>query len=191
MKKLHDFDEVFDSQRAFRLILDAMANPTRRVSLAACAERFHAGDKPLLAIGMTLLDNEVSFHAVGDEALEAELRSLTLARSASLEKADFVFVKTVGDVEATIPFVKYGTLRDPHLSATVVVLDGGAGDHPMQLHGPGIDGVATFSASDAAYAALCARDRQCYEYPQGIDLIFITGDGELYAIPRRTLREAR
>lgn len=191
MKKLHDFDEVFDSQRAFRLILEAMANPTRKVSLRECAQKFHGGLTPLLTIGMTLLDNEVSFYTHGDEPLSDQLVSLTLSQRAALEAADFLFVPSAADAEAIIPFAKYGTLRDPHLSATVIVLDNGAGVHPMRLYGPGIDGVAELVVSDAAHAAILARDRQCYEYPQGIDLMFVSGEGELYAIPRLTLREVR
>lgn len=191
MKKLHDFDEVFDSQRAFRLILEAMANPTRKVSLREYAQKFHGRLTPLLAIGMTLLDNEVSFYTHVDEEFSQQLVSLTLSERASLEAADFLFVPSAADAEAVIPFAKYGTLRDPHLSAAVIVLDNGAGEHPLRLYGPGIAGTVEFAASDAAYAAIMARDRQCYEYPQGIDLIFVSGEGELYAIPRLTLREVR
>ncbi|HNW87089.1 MAG TPA: phosphonate C-P lyase system protein PhnH [Candidatus Limiplasma sp.] len=189
MKKLHDFDEVFDSQRAFRLILEAMANPTRKVSLQSCARKFHAGVAPFLAIGMTLLDNAVSFCVHNDEALANDLVSLTLAERATPESADFLFVPDASAVEALIPAAKRGTLRDPHLSATVIVLDNGTPSHPVRLYGPGIDGVAEVALTDAALAALATRDRQAYEYPQGIDLIFVTGEGELYAIPRLTLRE--
>jgi len=191
MKKLHEFDEVFDSQRAFRLILEAMANPTRKVSLRECAQKFHSGLAPLLAIGMTLLDNEVRFYTQGDEALSQQLVSLTLSEPAVLEAADFLFVPNAADAETVIPFSKYGTLRDPHLSATVIVLDNGVGEHLISLQGPGIEGTVELAASNAAYAAIMARDRQCYEYPQGIDLIFVSGEGELYAIPRLTLREVR
>ena len=35
MKTLHQFDEVFDTQAVFRLLLDAMSNPPRTVSVAA------------------------------------------------------------------------------------------------------------------------------------------------------------
>ena len=33
MKTLHQFDEVFDTQAVFRLLLDAMSNPPRTVSV--------------------------------------------------------------------------------------------------------------------------------------------------------------
>jgi alpha-D-ribose 1-methylphosphonate 5-triphosphate synthase subunit PhnH len=191
MKKLHDFDEVFDAQLAFRLILDAMANPTRKVNLGPCAAKFHAGEKPMLAIGMTLLDNEVSFHVMDDRELESELMSLTLSRRDAPDTADFLFVRSQADIAAAVSQAKCGTPRDPHQSATLVIRDDGCGAHPMCLYGPGIDGLVAFTASDAAYAAITARDAQCYAYPQGIDLLFVSGAGEVYAIPRLVLREVR
>ncbi len=191
MKKLHDFDEVFDTQQTFRLLLDAMANPTRTVDIRPSAAKFHTGERPLLAIGMTLLDNEVAFHVVGDEALAGELRSLTLARYTDAAQADYVFAKTVEDVQAVIPQLKCGTLRDPHISATLILLDSAQGSHPMVLCGPGIDGTVAYEASDLAYAAITMRDQQCYEYPQGIDLLLVSGGGDLHAIPRLTRREVR
>ena len=191
MKRLHDFDAVLDTQRVFRLILDAMANPARTVDIAPYAARFHEGCGALLAIGLTLLDNETTFCAVGDEALENSLLSLTMARRAPLAQADYVFLPHAGDAQAAIPQVKYGTAVSPHLSATVVVLDGGAGAHAMRLQGPGIDGVAAFMATDAAREALDARDAQHYPYPQGIDLLLVTESGALTALPRLTVREVR
>ncbi len=191
MKRLNDFDAVLDTQRVFRLILDAMANPTRAVDIAPYAARFHEGCSALLAIGLTLLDNETTFCAVGDPALENSLLSLTMARRAPLEQADYVFLPHGSDAQAAIPQVKYGTAVSPHLSATVVVLDGDEGAHAMQLQGPGIDGVAAYMATDAAREALDARDAQHYQYPQGIDLLLVTQSGALTALPRLIMREVR
>ena len=189
MKRLHDFDTVLDAQKVFRLILDAMANPARTVDIAPYAARFHEGCSALLAIGLTLLDNETTFCAVDDAALESALLSLTLARRAPLAEADYVFVPRASDAAAAIPQVKYGTAISPHLSATVVVLDDGAGAHDMRLCGPGIDGVADYAATDAALRALDVRDAQHYPYPQGIDLLLTTASGRLTALPRLTKRE--
>lgn len=191
MKKLHEFDEVFDAQRVFRLLLEAMANPARRVSLGACAARFPHSAGALLAIGMTLLDNEVSFHVFGDVALAGALLSLTLSHQVSPEQADFLFVPHAADAAAAIAAAKCGTLASPHLSATVILLDDGVGDCPVRLWGAGIDGVAAVSLSEAAHAALLLRDAQGHAYPQGMDLVFVTGGGQLYAIPRLTQREVR
>ena len=191
MKRMNDFDAVLDTQRVFRLILDAMANPTRTVDIARYAAHFHEGYGVLLALGMTLLDNETTFCVVNDEALDTALLSLTLARRAPLEQADYVFFPHAGDVQAALSRVKYGTAVCPHLSATVIVLDGGMGLCAMRLQGPGIDGVAAYAATDAACAALEARDAQHYQYPQGIDMLLVTEGGALTALPRLTMREVR
>ena len=54
MKTLHQFDEVFDTQAVFRLLLEAMANPTRVVSIAAQKEKLFGNYSAFLALGMTL-----------------------------------------------------------------------------------------------------------------------------------------
>ncbi|NCC67332.1 MAG: hypothetical protein EOM14_03920, partial [Clostridia bacterium] len=43
--KKYIFDEVFDSQKVYRLLLDAMSNPTRIVSIAWPMLRFQAGER--------------------------------------------------------------------------------------------------------------------------------------------------
>ena len=189
MKKWHDCDEVFDAQQMFRLMLEALANPTRRVDIQPCAKRFPAANAPLLAVGLTLLDNEVGFCVYGDDLLAQTLVSLTLARLEPPERADFIFVPDARDAGAVIPLAKSGTPEDPHLGATVVLLDSGAETCPLRLSGAGIDGIATFAAGTAAADALRVRDQQNHEYPQGIDLIFVTEAGALYALPRTTRRE--
>ena len=53
MKTLHQFDEVFDTQAVFRLLLDAMSNPPRTVSVAAQKEKLFGDYGAFLALGMT------------------------------------------------------------------------------------------------------------------------------------------
>ena len=191
MKKLHAFDEVFDGQQVFRRLLNAMAHPGRRVSIAPFAARFAGVSGALMAIALTLLDNEVSFHALEDPALGQAMAELTLSREAPLENADFVLLCNEQALERAIARVKCGTLRDPQQGATLIVNDAGADLQPTRLYGPGIDGIATVMLSAAARRALAARDAQHYEYPQGIDLMLVTGEGELMALPRLTLQEVR
>ena len=74
MKTLHQFDEVFDTQAVFRLLLEAMANPTRVVSIAAQKEKLFGNYSAFLVLGMTLLDNEVTFSTCGEEALRKNLQ---------------------------------------------------------------------------------------------------------------------
>lgn len=74
MKTLHQFDEVFDTQAVFRKLLEAMSNPARTVSVAEQKEKLFGDYCALLALGMTLLDNEVTFSACKDEAFRKDLQ---------------------------------------------------------------------------------------------------------------------
>ena len=184
LSKKHSFDLVFDSQRVFRLILEAMSNPTRIVSIRESA-RFLFGDQPtFLALAITLLDNEVSFNTCENHALTAEIESLTLTKKAGLEYADYVFVSNPNKIKDVIDKIKCGTLADPHKSATLIVRNDGNPDCLLKLSGPGIEGQAEVWVSSTVCETMRLRDEQNYEYPQGIDMIFISSKGELLAIPR-------
>lgn len=55
MKKLHSFDEVFDGQKVFRLVLEAMSNPGRKVSISEKAEKCMATIKLFLLLQLHCL----------------------------------------------------------------------------------------------------------------------------------------
>jgi len=152
LTKKYNFDAVYDSQKVYRLILEAMSHPGRVVPM---------GGYTLLSVAMTLLDNEVSFNLCGDDALADEIASLTLAGREPLETADFIFVCKPEYIKDAIEKAKCGTLADPHKSATVII------------QGSGLE-----------KEAIALRDAQNYEYPQGIDLLFITDGGKMLAFPR-------
>ncbi|MCL2807985.1 MAG: phosphonate C-P lyase system protein PhnH [Coriobacteriia bacterium] len=187
LSKKHDFDVVFDSQKVFRLVLEALSHPAREVSILECARRFGGKHSALLALALTLLDNEVSFNTCENHQLSDDIAALTLAHRSTVDKADFIFVCNLDDLKDVIEHAKCGTLENPHQSATIVILDEQGNDvpaHRLCLVGPGIDVSRTVTASPALKQALILRDAQHYEYPQGIDLLFVSGKGELYAIPR-------
>jgi alpha-D-ribose 1-methylphosphonate 5-triphosphate synthase subunit PhnH len=139
---------------------------------------------------MTLLDNEVSFNTCGNDALSDEIASLTLAKQDAIESADFVFVSYPDDMKNAIANIKCGTLSDPHKSATVIIRNGDDPAGRIKLSGPGIDGHAAVHAAQIVKYAVALRDAQHYEYPQGIDMLFVSENGELFAIPRLTRMEA-
>lgn len=227
IKRRHSFDEVFDSQKVFRLILTAVSNPGRIVNIRPFGEKLYGDEPELLALAMTLLDNEVSFHVCGSalsdggrvsggglsgvSGLAEDIISLTLSKQADLENADYIFITDPAMLENAIKNAKCGTLQDPHKSATLIVeVDGNdagrnfsgkgggrtcgqsaaAGTCALRLSGPGIKGTAEFAVPELAKTALDIRDSQCYEYPQGIDMIFVSEDGSLFAVPRLTRKEA-
>lgn len=221
IKTRHSFDEVSDAQQVFRLILTAVSNPGRIVNIRPSADKLYGDERPLLAVAMTLLDNEVSFNVCGSQELSDEIISLTLSRKEKLEDADYIFVTDPARLEGAITGAKCGTLQDPHKSATLIVKvdgegsgstaagrgaaagtcgqdDGGEGLSAddggktcvLRLSGPGIKGTVEFPVAELVKTALDIRDGQFYEYPQGTDMIFISNDGDLFAVPRLTRKEA-
>ncbi len=190
LTKIHSFDEVFDSQRLFRQILTVMANPARKVNIKEFADRLHGDNPGMLAVAMTLLDNEVGFCAVGNADLAEEISFLTFAKREEAETADYIFVTDAAFLGDAVKKAKCGTLRDPHKSATIIVRTEGADAGELSLRGPGIKDTVSLGAPQAVISAIEMRDAQNYEYPQGVDFIFISDSGELFSIPRLVRKEA-
>ena len=183
----HSYDAVFDSQKTYRLMLEAMSNPTRIVDISQMLPKFSASTgihAAFLAVAMTLLDNEVSFCAYKNPSLSDEIASLTLAATASVETADYLFVSNSNDIHSVIWYAKCGTLSDPHKSATVIIENDSMPDCELTFYGPGINGSATVQTTQTVKEAIIRRDAREYEYPEGVDLIFVSSVGEMFAIPR-------
>jgi len=185
--KKHDFDMVFDSLKIFRLVLEAISHPAREVSIQECADKLQGSNTSFLAVAMTLLDNETTYNTCKNLWLSDEISSLTHARRASVEKADFVFVYDPDDLEEVITNAKSGTLANPHENATIIIRNVQnipASMHQLTFFGPGMDIPATLRVTPTIKKALALRDTQNFEYPQGLDLLFISDEGILLAIPR-------
>lgn len=189
LSKKHSFDSVFDSQKVFRLILEAVSNPARIVNISEYAEKLFGDQPAFLAVAVTLLDNEVSFNTCENYSLSDEIALLTLAKREKNESADFVFVCNPDNIKNVVERAKYGTLADPHKSATIIIKNDDAPVCRLTFSGPGIDGQIKVRATQTIKNTIVLRDAQNYEYPQGIDFIFISRVGELLAIPRLTQME--
>lgn len=188
MKTLHQFDEVFDTQAVFRKLLEGTSNPGRTVSIAPQTKKMFGEHGAFLALGMTLLDNEVSFSSCGNEILREELQLVTLSEEKAICEVDYIFVTNAQTLSAIFVQAKCGTLMDPHRSATLIIRDSGEPEQIMMLYGPGIDGTMEFSCSETVQQAIALRDQQEYEYPMGVDLIFVTDSGDVTCIPRLVRR---
>ena len=196
MRSKHNFDMVNGTQEVFRLLLDALANPGRPVDLSGQVKQF-ASNGRWLAPALTLLDNECGFYWDGHPEIGEEIRFLSGAAQVPLENADFVFlspdmansmVKNMAENMATkiLSQAKCGTHRDPHDSALVFVAAGGKPDQSIALKGPGIPPEGRkipLSAAEAAWVK--ARDAQGFEYPCGVEVIFLREDNSLLAITRK------
>lgn len=189
MKKIHSFDEVHDSQQMFRLILKAMSNPLKKVSIQKYANKLFGGSKAFLAIAFTLLDNEVSFYTFHNEIFEGSVVSLTLAQQGDCKHADFVFADGKENLIYAIQNAKCGTLVDPHKSATIIAKISSSEDAMLKMYGAGIDESIELLTDPVVVEAIDIRDQMCFEYPQGIDLIFVDEQDCLFSVPRLTKRE--
>ncbi len=189
MKQIHSFDAVHDSQRLFRLLLRAMSNPLQKVDVCAYTDKLYGADKAFLAIAFTLLDNELTFCSFENEMLDDSIQSLTLAEKASCAEADFIFAGNTSALFYAIAHAKTGTAADPHKSATIIARIGSDEDATLTMSGPGIDGTVSLVADPLVIDAVKLRDEMGFEYPQGIDLIFVDGRNHLFAIPRLAKKE--
>lgn len=189
MKKIHNFDEVFDGQIVFRALLDATSKPGKQVSVSEQVNKMYGLNKAFLTIAMTLIDNEVSYNTMDNEELKKDISILTLGKEEKIEDADYIFIEEAKNLKEVIGKVKIGTLANPHKSATLIIKMPDNATEEIRIYGAGIDGIKTIMVSDIVTEALNLRDESKYEYPQGIDLIFITESGKIMAIPRLVLRE--
>jgi alpha-D-ribose 1-methylphosphonate 5-triphosphate synthase subunit PhnH len=187
-------EPVRDTQRTFRVVLDAMARPGTVKQLPVAAR-----DAPvnpwLAAVLVTLVDHEVSLAVEpfdGADLLERFVRQRTAVASASAERADFV-VAASDRLDPSLPLrLRQGTLAYPNDSATLLILvptldwAASADDRVgLSLSGPGVPSGHVFTVAGLAPALFEARD-EAAEYPCGIDLLLVDPSGRVAALPRST-----
>lgn len=189
MKKIHNFNEIFDSQKLFRLILKSMSNPLETINIDEFSKKLFGNSPCFLAVAMTLLDNEVTFNAGENKELSENIISLTLSQQSEIQNADFIFLDDNNKLKDIISKAKCGTLKDPHKSATIIIKDTSMDINNLCLYGPGINGTKEFDITVTILNAIQIRDNQFYEYPCGIDFIFIKENGDMMSIPRLIKRE--
>ena len=187
-------DPVHDLQRVFRKLLAAMASPGTIVDLApeaACIDLDLPVAANLLLVALTLLDGETRFSipSADGEAASRTISRLTYAKPVPPGEADFLFVLAGGDLAPALEAARTGTLIDPDLGATLIVLtdfveEGGS----LRLSGPGIEHSARLGLGlpPGWVWARAARNR---EYPLGLDLLALDPRSRLVALPRTTLIE--
>jgi phosphonate C-P lyase system protein PhnH len=191
---------VHGAQEVFRVLLEALANPGQALNIRPWADQF-AGAGQWLAPALTLLDTETGFFWDGDRQTGEEMRFLTGAPQVPLEEADFVFLPSLdggpsesagAEAARILSTVKQGTYMDPHDSALLFIAAGEryAGElvnGPVSLKGPGIPPEGRRIDLLPAEAAWCrTREDRGFEYPCGVELIFLRKDGSLLALTRKT-----
>jgi len=183
------FNKVFDTQRIYRLTLDAMARPGKIVVLPQPELYPPEGITPYTAgVAFTLLDSETSFALLPDSDLSRQYICLNSgSRAEELSRAQFVILDGRDDFPALTDLCR-GDLLYPERGATLIVMvdtisEQGEGLR-LTLRGPGVDGVRTL-----ALKGLCPANMHCVqelnrEFPLGVDLILTDQKGALAALPR-------
>lgn len=187
MQRAYAFDTVHDSQRVFRALLRAFANPGRVVRIDQEAAGLPGPHAAQLALACALTDSATGYCVVDCPELDDQIAQWTFGRRSPLQQADFIFVPgdcTDARVEEILDAAPTGSLEEPHRGAMIAVHVQEIGDPGVTLSGPGIDGQTDAPLQAAAIRWLRQRQAMDIEYPRGMELVFLTGDGALLAAPR-------
>jgi alpha-D-ribose 1-methylphosphonate 5-triphosphate synthase subunit PhnH len=177
---------AFDSQSAFRALMDATARPGTVKRL----EGKHA-PAPLMPATAALVASLADFETPMwlDAALRAvpaviEWLRFTTGAPLTVDAREAVFA-LVADARTLPDFGAFaqGTEDYPDRSTTVIAQIERFSGIPLTLSGPGLKGAQVFAAEPlpADFTARCAKN--CALFPRGIDLILVAGN-EIAALPR-------
>ena len=189
MQREIQYDEIFDAQAHYRLLLDSMARPGKINVMPSLElttpQGIHAAGA---LVGFALLNSDVSFYVDGPSAEDVSLYLLvnTSARPAEAETADYVYLNGTADADILYR-LKTGTLPYPESSATVIAAVeelGGETGLVLTLSGPGVDGERQLSVAGLNTALLEALVTINAEFPLGIDLMLTDPTGRIACIPR-------
>lgn len=188
-------------QRAFRSVLDAFAHPGTLHRIEPIEEndaRPVALDGALEALVKLFVDQAVTFCVVDAEVEAAAdyVTSETHAVRFPVREADFVIVPRRADAQMAAGSVSEacrGTLVSPEKGATVILgcarlageEEAASADPVLQVvevRGPGVKDVNRFAVDRGDW--VCARAERGDEFPCGIEIVLIDGEGHIVAIPR-------
>lgn len=178
------FDTVMDSQRTFRVLLEALSRPGKVMRLPENRD-------PAEAVARTLLDGEVSLLVSGEGAgtVGGRLFQATGSRPAPVEEADFALFLD-GSSGGAIGKMKTGTLEAPEDGATAVYLvrslSPEGGELTLELDGPGVRGTQRLGVSGFSAEEIVEIRASRAAYPLGVDVYLVDGDGHVVGLPRST-----
>jgi len=181
-------EPVFGAQSAFRLLMEAMANPGRVVELGVEV----CGPAPLDNAAATVLaaladyDTPVWFEDEAADAAAAWLGFHTGATRVFDPSACAFAVLTAGSPVEGWALFPAGSSSYPDRSATLILpvaaLRGGAS---LVLRGPGIETEALFAPAGLPAGFLDAMAANRAAFPLGFDLVLVCGS-DVAALPRTT-----
>jgi alpha-D-ribose 1-methylphosphonate 5-triphosphate synthase subunit PhnH len=185
------YDEVFDAQWHFRVIMDCMGRPGKIGNLQRDISPPELMNKASDLVGFALLDTNASFCCIGKNKSDVEsyLEINTHASKTSVDKADFIFLKGDGD-QSNIHEAKIGSLSYPEDGATLVIdvnqlSNQGLNDSLfLRLNGPGVENENELYIKGIAKSLLIAIAEVNQEFPLGVDLILTDRNNNICCIPR-------
>ena len=198
------FDEIFDSQRTFRVLLDALSRPGRIFRLRGLDYRgVPPGMTPhCLTILKTLCDHQVSFAVASGPSSDAwrEYLEVNLAAPAGAAAESGYVLFEGGSFCLEFLALRRGSLEFPEEGATAIlavedVLADEAGQRStvrdqeepscrLRLGGPGVNGTVEvgFHGLDPRYPEALGTINEFF--PLGVDCLFVDPGGRVAGVPR-------
>lgn len=179
-------DPVHDSQRAFRVALQALSRPGSVLNLDADAPQptLHAATARLL---LTLTDDETPvWWQQSDVAAQQWLRFHTSAPlTARTQEAAFAVITVPASAPELSAFCS-GSGASPETSSTLLIEVSSLVDGPaMHWSGPGIRDTHTVGIAGLAPDFWTQWSANQAQFPQGVDVIFCCANA-LVGLPRST-----
>jgi alpha-D-ribose 1-methylphosphonate 5-triphosphate synthase subunit PhnH len=179
---------VFQSQAAFRLVMDAMAQPGCIVDLGHSVQAPGPLEPAAAAILATLADYDTPVW-FEDNGTDAAASWLTFHTGAAVSKdpstASFAVLSKNSPVSGWRNFAM-GSLSYPDRSATLVLpVESLRDGTPLTIRGPGIETAATIAPRRLPDGFTEAMAINAARFPLGFDLLMTCGS-ELLALPRTT-----
>lgn len=182
------------SQRIFRVLLDALCRPGRPLALDGGLTG-EAALPPALLVPLALAGVEVRLTvltAPESPAWASSIAAVTGAATVALDRADMVVALRTPTVEE-LRSVRQGSDETPELGARLVLTctDLVEGVYPghgqrvvLEIEGPGVPGRCHFGVDGlplAVFEALVLMNRR---FPEGVDTFLVSDSGLVIGIPR-------
>lgn len=181
-------DPVFQSQAAFRTVMDAMARPGIVRALDAAIAPPAAINAAAGAVLLTLADADtpvwLDARAAADPSLATWIAFHTGAPiTEDRTTADFAVIADPAQALDLSAFA-LGSQEYPDRSTTLILcVDGFDGPDRLELEGPGIRGVSGFAPSRLPKHFAEQWQTNGARFPRGVDIIF-AAPGAVAAMPR-------
>lgn len=175
------------SQGVFRAVLDAMAHPGEILRIPAVGMAAGTDTPAALLPVLALADLSTPVCVLAADSRWAGL--VTAATGAAIRPLEEAGLVAALDVPGPrqLRGLRTGSAAAPELGAQVFIAVSGLGESAaLRLSGPGIAGERALSADGLPDGFWAARAGLIRDFPAGVDLVFLTPDGRLAAVPRST-----